>query len=152
MNTSPLVGNSYHGSSSLSGLLGCAGCFSGVQLCDPVTVARRAPPAMGFPRRGCWSGLPCPLPGDLSDPRTELSWVPYHLSHQGSPPNSAPFLDFSSEFLMYFFHCHLRNLTSPLGFITSWRILMGFILCLLGWATVLVIQSNTCLGIPCRRD
>jgi len=23
---------------------------------------------MGFPRQGCWSGLPFPSPGDLPDP------------------------------------------------------------------------------------
>ena len=26
---------------------------------------------MGFPRQECWSGLPFPSPGDLSDPETE---------------------------------------------------------------------------------
>ena len=26
---------------------------------------------MGFPRQEDWSGLPCPLPGDLPDPETE---------------------------------------------------------------------------------
>ena len=33
------------------------------------TVARQAPLSMGFSRRECWSGLPCPPPGDLPDPR-----------------------------------------------------------------------------------
>ena len=27
---------------------------------------------MGFPRQGHWSGLPCPLPGDLPDPGMEI--------------------------------------------------------------------------------
>ena len=36
-------------------------------LCDPV-VACEAPLAMGFSRQEYWSGLPCPPPGDLSDP------------------------------------------------------------------------------------
>ena len=27
----------------------------------------QAPPSMGFSRQECWSGLPCPPPGDLSD-------------------------------------------------------------------------------------
>ena len=31
----------------------------------------QAPLSMGFPRQECWSGLPCPPPGDLSDPGTE---------------------------------------------------------------------------------
>ena len=31
----------------------------------------QAPLSMGFPRQEYWSGLPFPLPGDLSDPGTE---------------------------------------------------------------------------------
>ena len=27
--------------------------------------------SMGIPREECWSGLPCPPPGDLADPGTE---------------------------------------------------------------------------------
>ena len=40
-------------------------------LCDPWTVARQAPPSMGFPRQEYWSGLPFPTPGDLPDPGIE---------------------------------------------------------------------------------
>ena len=32
------------------------------------TVACQAPPSMGFPRQGYWSGLPFPTPEDLPDP------------------------------------------------------------------------------------
>ena len=32
------------------------------------TVALQAPLSMGFSRQEHWSGLPCPLPGDLPDP------------------------------------------------------------------------------------
>ena len=32
------------------------------------TVARQAPLSMGFSKQECWSGLPCPPPGDLPDP------------------------------------------------------------------------------------
>ena len=39
-------------------------------LVTPWTVARQAPLSMGFPRQECWSGLPCPPPGDLPDPGT----------------------------------------------------------------------------------
>ena len=43
--------------------------FSRVQLFEtPWTVAYQAPPSMGFYRQECWSGLPFPSPGDLSDP------------------------------------------------------------------------------------
>ena len=44
-------------------------CFSRVWLCEtPWTVARQVPLSMGFSRQEYWSGLPCPPPGDLSDP------------------------------------------------------------------------------------
>ena len=35
------------------------------------TVARQAPPSMGFPRQEYWSGLPFPSPQDLPDPGIE---------------------------------------------------------------------------------
>ena len=35
------------------------------------TVAYQAPLSMGFSRQEYWSGLPCPLPGDLPDPGIE---------------------------------------------------------------------------------
>ena len=42
--------------------------FSRVQLsATPWTVARQAPLSIGFSRQEYWSGLPCPLPGDLPD-------------------------------------------------------------------------------------
>ena len=34
----------------------------------PWTIARQAPPSIGFSRQEYWSGLPCPPPGDLPDP------------------------------------------------------------------------------------
>ena len=37
-------------------------------LCEPWTVAHKAALSMGFFRQEYWSGLPFPLPGDLSDP------------------------------------------------------------------------------------
>ena len=43
--------------------------FSHVQLFETLwSVARQAPLSMGFSRQEYWSGLPCPLPGDLPDP------------------------------------------------------------------------------------
>ena len=43
--------------------------FSHVRLFVTVwTVANQAPVSMGFSRQEYWSGLPCPPPGDLSDP------------------------------------------------------------------------------------
>ena len=47
-------------------------CFSHVQLfVTPWTVALQAPLTVGFSRQDYWSGLPCPLPGDLPDPGIE---------------------------------------------------------------------------------
>ena len=37
----------------------------------PWTVARQAPLSLGFSRQELWSGLPCPLPGDLPNHGTE---------------------------------------------------------------------------------
>ena len=67
---------------------------SQVQLfATPWTVARQAPPSMGFSRQEYWSGLPFPFPGDLPDlgieprspvaPALQADSLP--LSHQGSP-------------------------------------------------------------------
>ena len=39
--------------------------------CDPMTVACQAPLSMEFSRQEYWSGLPCPPPGDLLNPRIE---------------------------------------------------------------------------------
>ena len=39
----------------------------------PWTVAHQAPLAMGFSRQEYWSGLPCPSPGDLSEPGIKMS-------------------------------------------------------------------------------
>ena len=56
----------------------------------PWTVARQALLSMGFPRQEYWSGLICPLPGDLSNPGIEstspaLAGSSLTLNHQGSP-------------------------------------------------------------------
>ena len=52
----------------------CSGLVS--KLCPilvtPLTVARKAPLSMGFPRQEYWSWLPFPSPGDLPDPGIEL--------------------------------------------------------------------------------
>ena len=47
--------------------------FSLVQLFATLwTVACHAPLSMGFSREEYWSGLPCPLPGDILEPGIEL--------------------------------------------------------------------------------
>ena len=43
--------------------------FSRVQLCVTLwTIAHQALLSMGFSRQEYWSGLPCPLSGNLPDP------------------------------------------------------------------------------------
>ena len=50
----------------------CAQSLSRVRLFMTTwTVAREAPPSMGFPRQEYWSGLPFLSPGDLPDPGIE---------------------------------------------------------------------------------
>ena len=54
------------------------------------TVAHWAPLSMGFSKQESWSGLPCPPPGDLPNPRIEpgssvLQCNSLPLSHQGKP-------------------------------------------------------------------
>ena len=44
--------------------------FRSVQLFETLwTVVRQSPLSMGFSRQEYWSGLPCPPPGDLPNPR-----------------------------------------------------------------------------------
>ena len=38
----------------------------------PWTAAYQPPLSMGFPRQQYWSGLPCPPPGDLPNPRVQI--------------------------------------------------------------------------------
>jgi len=60
--------------------------FCRVQLfVTPWTVACQAPLSMEFSRQEYWSGLPCPHPGDLSDPGIKpmslaLAGVPFTTS------------------------------------------------------------------------
>ena len=49
-------------------------CLSHVQLFEIIwTVAHQGPLSLGFFRQEYWSGLPCPLPGDLLNSGIELA-------------------------------------------------------------------------------
>ena len=80
--------SSSSGSSSLCVRV-CSGARSGLTLCDPRTVAGQAPLSMGCARRGDWSGLPFPPPGDLPDQGSNpgLLHLPHlrRIRHLGSP-------------------------------------------------------------------
>ena len=52
----------------------------------PWTVAHQAPLFMGFSRQEYWSGLPCPPPRDLPDPRSNLYSLCFHHWQAGSLP------------------------------------------------------------------
>ena len=46
----------------------------------PWTVAYQAPLSMGFSRREHWSGLPCPPPGNLSNPGIKLASLSFAMA------------------------------------------------------------------------
>ena len=50
----------------------CLAAISSLTLVAPGAAARQAPLCMGFSRQEDWSGLPCPPPGDLPNPRIKL--------------------------------------------------------------------------------
>ena len=76
-------------------------CFSHVRFCGTLLTSPPACLSMGFSKQECWSGLPCPPPGNLPNPRIpwRRAWqgwnlgllhcrqIPYYLSHQGSLPD-----------------------------------------------------------------
>ena len=55
----------------------CLHAQPGLTLCDPITIARKVPLSIGFPRQEYWGGLPFPSPGTFptqgSNPHF-LSW------------------------------------------------------------------------------
>ena len=88
--------------------------FSHLQLFGtPWTVACQAPPSMGFPRQGYWSGLPFPPPGGLPDPGIEPRCPASHalqadslpLRHQGSQRLSTKSASLFSDPFSHRFYC-----------------------------------------------
>ena len=92
--------------------------FSHIQLFVTLwIVARRVPLSMGFSRQEYWSGLPCPPPGELPDPRIKpvspvapaLQADSLPLSHQGSPKLSVNQLQSCpSVFFDFFIICVIK--------------------------------------------
>ena len=68
----------------------CVCAPSGPTLCDPVGCSPPGYKSLAFPRPDSWSGLLFPSPGDLPDPRIELTslgvswWILDHWHHLGS--------------------------------------------------------------------
>ena len=116
--------------------------LSRVRLCaTPWTVARQAPPSMGFSRQEYWSGLPFPSPGDLPKPGdvTQVSriagrrfnlWATREALHCFSVILPVPWWSqkLSSPFLLFF-------LSLSLSFITS-------LLSSQNWSVFIIITSN----------
>ena len=80
--------------------------FSCVQFfVTPWTVAHQAPFSMGFSRQEYGSGLPCPPPGDLSDPGIEPESFMLPALPGGcftpAPPGKPPFFSISPDTLSY---------------------------------------------------
>ena len=56
-------------------------------------VAHQAPLSMGSSRQAYWSGLPCPLPGDLPNPDMEPGSPTLHANSLSSEPPGKPVVD-----------------------------------------------------------
>ena len=66
-------------------------CFSRVRLfVTPWTIALQASLSMRFSRQKYWSGLPCPLPEDIPDPRLRPTSLMPPASQAGSLPLAPP--------------------------------------------------------------
>ena len=59
-------------------------------LCDPMDCSPPAPLSMGILQARYWSGLPCPPPGDLSDPGIEPTSPPFQVDSLPSEPSGKP--------------------------------------------------------------
>ena len=78
-------------------------CFSRVQLfATPWTVACQAPLFDGISRQEYWSGLPCPLPGDLSDPGIKPTSPALQVDSLPSEPQGSPM----TVFYNWWHHVH----------------------------------------------
>ena len=72
----------------------------------PWTVALQPPLSMGFSRQEHWSGLPCPLPGDLPDPGIKpasYAWQVDSLNHRGCLLSAFNLRYSSSPMFQYWF-------------------------------------------------
>ena len=73
----------------------------------PRTIARQAPPSVGFSRQEYWSGLPFPSPGDLPDPGIESRSPASQIGSLPSKPPGKPWNGKrTSQTLLTFQHPH----------------------------------------------
>ena len=80
--------------------------LSHVQLfATPWTIARQAPPSMGFSRKKYWSGLPFPSPGILPDPEVEPGSPALQVDSLPSEPPGKPMTSCNCNINYCNFHC-----------------------------------------------
>ena len=80
-----------HTQKYVSSLMLCLGTHHSPLFETPWTVALQAPLSMGFSRQEYWSGLPCPPPGDLSNPRVKPRSPALQVdSLPSEPPGKTP--------------------------------------------------------------
>ena len=66
-------------------------CFSNIWFfATPWTITHQAPLSIGLSKQEYWSGLPCPPPGDLPDPGTEVTSPRSLASQVDSLPLAPP--------------------------------------------------------------
>ena len=78
--------------------------FSHVCLCVTLwTVACQAPLSVGFPRQEYWSGLPCPPPRDLPNPRIKPASPALQVNSLPAEPPGKPklFMNKLNHFAVY---------------------------------------------------
>ena len=85
-------------------------------LCEPMDHSPPGSSVLGFSRQKYWSGLPCPSPGDLSNP--DLSLVRWQV---GSLPPVPPGLDLH---LHRQGNCHSELPVDQVRAVKSWRCLL----------------------------
>ena len=115
----------------------CISRFSHVQLFLTLwTVAHQAPLSMGFSRQEYWSGLPCPLPGDLPNPEIEptsltshaladrfftisttweahiIYYITLRVESEAVPSNQNACVFTVSEIMLYIALCNFRSVCS----------------------------------------
>jgi len=77
---------------------------SGPTLCDPMDCSPQASLSMEFSRQEYWSGLPCPSPEDLPDPRIENGSPALQAdSLLSEPPGKTYVMTIIYKFIFIFF-------------------------------------------------
>ena len=81
----------------------CLVVQSCLTLATPWTVTYQAPLSMGFSRQECWSGLPCPPPGYLSNPGIQPRAPTLQADSLPSEPPGKP-IDCCCYYYCYYYY------------------------------------------------